>query len=155
MKVIVIEEAQDITSIKVNGLLGFLFTFEMSFDGKPEKMNKGIVLQSFDEEEHDDIDRESEESLANFNSLLSKQFNHVLKRFEKRLGNFSSKNNKFVLSQPSKQLKIQNAKKEADKFGSISLQKEKSFKCREFEGYGYFQVECPNFLKNENKSYVV
>lgn len=46
MKVIVIEEAQDITSMKVDKLFGSLLTFEMSLDRKPEKKNKEISLQS-------------------------------------------------------------------------------------------------------------
>lgn len=40
MKVIVIEKEQDISPIKVYELFGFLLTFEMAIDDKPEKKNK-------------------------------------------------------------------------------------------------------------------
>jgi hypothetical protein len=38
MKVTTIEKSQDLSSIKVDELIGSLQTFEMSFDDKPEKM---------------------------------------------------------------------------------------------------------------------
>lgn len=69
--------------MKVDELFGFLLTFEISLDGKPEK-KKGISLQSSIEEEHDDLDRESEESFADYISFLSKQFTRVIKISEKR-----------------------------------------------------------------------
>lgn len=86
MKVTTIEEAQDILSLKVDGLFGSLFTFEMSLERKPEKKNKGITLQSLAEQQIDASDKESEESLVESITLLSKQFNRVLKRFWKRSG---------------------------------------------------------------------
>lgn len=87
--------------------------------------------------------------------MLTIQFNQVLKRFEKRSSNYNSKNNKSASSLPSKKFRSQNIKKEANKPRSAGSQKEKTFKCRECEGYGHFQVECPNFLKKQNKSYVL
>lgn len=43
MKVTVIEEAHDITTMKVDELFGSLRTFEMSFDDKSDKKSKNIA----------------------------------------------------------------------------------------------------------------
>lgn len=42
MRVIAIEEAHDITSMKVDELFGSLLTFEMSLNGKLEKKTKKL-----------------------------------------------------------------------------------------------------------------
>ena len=55
-------------------LLGSLLTFEMSLEGKPEKKNMGIALQFLAKKEHDDPDKDFEDSLAECISLLFKQF---------------------------------------------------------------------------------
>lgn len=72
MKVTTIEEAQDITSMKVDELFGSLLTFKMSLHGKHKKKNKGITLQSSFEVECDELNIGSEEFLANSIPLLSK-----------------------------------------------------------------------------------
>lgn len=41
-----IKEAQDISSMKVDDLIGSLITCEMSLNDKSDKKNKGIALQS-------------------------------------------------------------------------------------------------------------
>lgn len=146
MKVTAIEEAQDSTSMKVDELFGLLLTFEMSLDDKPKKKKKEIVLQSSVDEDCDIVGRESDESLANSISLLSEQFN--------RTSNSSAKH-KPGSSFPSNQFKTLNHKKEADKLGASRVQREKSFKCRECEGYRHFQAERPNFLKRQGKSYIL
>lgn len=46
-----------------------------------------------------------------------------------------------------KQLRTPGNKKDGEKPANPTFQKEKIFKCREFERYGQFQRECPNFLK--------
>lgn len=64
-------------------LFGFLLTFEMSLNDKPEKKSKSIALQSVGEPLKEGSDKESNESLAESIAFLSKQFNKVLKHFGK------------------------------------------------------------------------
>lgn len=114
----------------------------MSLDGKPDKNNKGNS-------------GETKDSLVDSISFMSKQFNWVLKRFEKRSRNHGSRNAKESGLTSTRQLRPQISKKEANKSGSNNNQyKGKTFWCREYEGYGHFQSKCPNFLKRQNKSYV-
>lgn len=117
----------------------------LSFEEKLEKKNKGVALQFLAEEEHDGPNKDSEDSLAESISLLPKQFNRVLKWFEKNTGNILSKNNKSFGNSP-KQFRTLSSKKDVKKFGSSTLQKEKTFRCRYCEGYGCFQEKRPTFL---------
>ena len=51
MKVTAIEEAQDISNMKVEELIGSLQTFEMGISDNSEKKNKSIAFVSNTEEE--------------------------------------------------------------------------------------------------------
>jgi len=57
MKVKTIEEAQDISSMQVDELIGSLHNFEVVVDNRTEKKGKGIafVANTADEEAHGDI----------------------------------------------------------------------------------------------------
>lgn len=41
--------------------------------------------------------------------------------------------------------------------GMVSSQgsRDKRFRCRECEGFGHYQADCPNFLKRQSKGYTV
>ena len=54
MKVTVIEETQNLSSIKVDELINSLKTFEMSINDKLEKNNKGITFFYNSEANHSD-----------------------------------------------------------------------------------------------------
>ena len=99
-------------------------------------------MQSLAEQQIDDLDKESNDSQAESIALLSKQFNHVLKRFGKKSSNKSG-----GTSTP-KQFRTLSNKKDVEEPASSTLQKERTFRHRECEGYGHFQAKCPNFLKN-------
>lgn len=53
MKVKTIEEARDLSNIKVDELIGFLQTFEMTTNDRIEKKNKSIAFVSNIEEDED------------------------------------------------------------------------------------------------------
>lgn len=53
----------------------------------------------------------------------------------------------------SKNLNIQKGR--LKKSTLVLFDKEKSFQCKECEGFDHHQSECPNFLKRQNKSYVI
>jgi hypothetical protein len=46
MKMIAIEESQDLSTIKVDELIGSLQTFEMALDDRPEKKHKNLTFTS-------------------------------------------------------------------------------------------------------------
>jgi hypothetical protein len=52
MKVVAIEEAQDISTMKVEELIGSLQTFELAISDRAEKKNKSIVFVSSTDEEN-------------------------------------------------------------------------------------------------------
>lgn len=115
MKVTTIEEAQDIASLKVDELFSSLLTFEMALEGKLEKRNKSVALQSLSKPQIDVSDKESDESLAKSIAFLSKKFNHVLKQFEKRLDNKPTSNPMIKL------FKASGAKKDRENYKYHSL----------------------------------
>lgn len=70
MKVTSIEEAQDLSNIKVDELIGSLQTFEISINGRSEKKKKGITFISHTEEVGSQGVKE--ESLADDIDLIGK-----------------------------------------------------------------------------------
>ena len=75
-KVIAIEEAKDLDSMKVDDLMGFLHAFEMTL--KQRKKEKSIALKIVHEEEHS-IEEDDGDELA----LLTKNFKKFLKKVGK------------------------------------------------------------------------
>ena len=76
MKVTAIEESQDLSTMKVDELIGSLQTFEMSLDDKPEKKMKNLAFKS----EESQTDDELSEALA----YLTKNFNKSLSQLQAR-----------------------------------------------------------------------
>ena len=76
MKVTAIEEAHDITTLKLDELFGSLLTFEMATTDRESKKGKGIAFKSTHVNEKVDCDIEAnmDESIA----LLTKQFTNAL-----------------------------------------------------------------------------
>ncbi|GAU51225.1 hypothetical protein TSUD_412310 [Trifolium subterraneum] len=84
MKVIAMEEAQDISTMKVDELIGSLQTYESSVNERLEKKNKSIAFVSNTEDEDLESDMESTDSVSEAIFLLGRQFNKVLKRMDRR-----------------------------------------------------------------------
>ncbi|GAU49082.1 hypothetical protein TSUD_406880 [Trifolium subterraneum] len=84
MKVIAMEEAQDISTMKVDELIGSLQTYESSVNERLEKKNKSIAFVSNTEDEDLESDMESTDSVSEVIVLLGRQFNKVLKRMDRR-----------------------------------------------------------------------
>jgi len=74
MKVTAIVEAQDLSTITVDELIGSLQTFEMAIEDRPEKKNKSIAFIS--EEGHDQ--NELSEAIA----MLGRKFNKYLNKLQ-------------------------------------------------------------------------
>ncbi|GAU28863.1 hypothetical protein TSUD_293140 [Trifolium subterraneum] len=75
MKVIAMEEAQDISTMKVDELIGSLQTYESSVNEKIEKKNKSIAFVSNTEDEDLESDMESTNNVSEVIVLLGRQFN--------------------------------------------------------------------------------
>ncbi|KAA0034930.1 putative gag-pol polyprotein [Cucumis melo var. makuwa] len=82
MKITDIEEAQDITTLKLDELFGSLLTFEMTTLNRESKKVKGIVFKSACEQKstvnQSDNEFNQDESIA----LLTKQFSKMARKFK-------------------------------------------------------------------------
>ncbi|GAA0166778.1 hypothetical protein LIER_21858 [Lithospermum erythrorhizon] len=76
-KVTVIEEAQDLSIMRFDELIGSLTTFEMMFEATEPTKEKGVALQVSSLEN-------GEENLNETVNMLAKKFNKTLKRFNKK-----------------------------------------------------------------------
>ena len=77
-KVTAIEEAKDIQTMKLDELMGSLRTFEMNLDeNKGGKKEKSIAFQA-------KVDSDDEEDLAQCITRLSKKFNKVMKKVNRK-----------------------------------------------------------------------
>ncbi|KAK2369245.1 hypothetical protein QL285_082393 [Trifolium repens] len=83
MKVTAIEEAQDISSMKVDELIGSLQTFELSINERSEMKNKSITsISNIDDEIQ--CDMETNKGISNAIIDLGKQFNKVLQKMDRK-----------------------------------------------------------------------
>ena len=95
MKVTAIEEAQDISNLKLDELIGSLQTFEMGFDDNSEKKSKVIALVSNTESEAEDG---TDENMSETIAMLGKQLKKILKEMKQgssRRSKTEDKNNKI------------------------------------------------------------
>ncbi|KAA0063258.1 gag-protease polyprotein, related [Cucumis melo var. makuwa] len=82
MKVTTIEEAHDITKLKLDELFGSLVTFEMAISHRENKKGKGIAFTSIYEEETIVNQFDNEANMNESIALLMKQFSKVVKKFK-------------------------------------------------------------------------
>src|SRR3954468_16986978 len=80
-KVTAIEEAQDISNMKVEELIGSLQTFEMGISDNTEKKNKSLAFVSNSQEE---AEESREENLSESIAMLGKQSNKIMKRMDQK-----------------------------------------------------------------------
>ncbi|GAA0143993.1 hypothetical protein LIER_35845 [Lithospermum erythrorhizon] len=133
------EEYETITTYnsKIKDLANESFTL-----GERMSNEKLVIKASCEDKE--------EEDLAETMSLLAKNFKKTLKRFNKKL--YSGRN------KPGAFDKRTNKGWKKSKFGGSNSggnqqSRSKGIQCRECEGFGHIQVECPNYVKNQSKSY--
>ncbi|XP_024028691.1 uncharacterized protein LOC112093781 [Morus notabilis] len=134
-KVTAIEEAKDIQTMKLDELMGSLRTFEMNLDENKEgKKEKSITLQA-------KVDYDDEEDLAQSITKLSKKFNKVMKKVNRKNENSRNGNSS-------------NFQKNKAAANNIEMKtKNRGIQCRECDGYGHIQSECANTLKKKKKSF--
>jgi hypothetical protein len=85
MKVTIIEEAQDISSIKVDELIGSFQTFELSINERSKMKNKSITaISNTDDDNEIQCDMETNKGISNAIIDLGKQFNKVLQKMDRK-----------------------------------------------------------------------
>ena len=84
MKVTAIEEAQYISSMKVDELIGSLQKFEIIVNNKTGKKGKDIAFVSNVDAEETQENHEDDESLLEAIVLLGRQFKKILKQVDRR-----------------------------------------------------------------------
>ncbi|TYK28190.1 putative gag-pol polyprotein [Cucumis melo var. makuwa] len=82
MKVTSIEEARDITTLKLDELFRSLLTFEIAIFDRENKKGKGIVFKSIYEEETTVNQSDNEANIDESIALLTKQFAKVGRKFQ-------------------------------------------------------------------------
>jgi len=84
MKVTTTEEAHDISSVKVDELIGSLQNFEITINNKTNKKGKGIAFVSNVETDETQEFHEDDEDLSETLVLLGRQFKKILKQVDRR-----------------------------------------------------------------------
>jgi len=84
MKVTTIEEAHDISGIKVDELVGSLQNFELVIDNRTEKKDKSVAFTYNTENNEVLRDSVSDEDLSENPVMLGRQFNKILKHVNRR-----------------------------------------------------------------------
>src|SRR3954469_20652101 len=139
MKVTAIEEAQDISSMKVEELIGSLQTFEMGINENSEKKNKSIAFVSNSQEE---VEESREENLSESIAMLGKQFNKIIRGMDQK----PRPNVKNISSDISRSYDSGKRAKPEEKYNHS-----KGIHCHGCEGYGHIRAECPTYLKKQKK----
>ncbi|MCH79564.1 gag-protease polyprotein [Trifolium medium] len=145
MKFTAIEEAQDLSSLTVDELIGSLQTYELGLNRRKEKKDKNLAFTSKDMVDDFPEDLGNEESLSEAVAMLGRQFNKIMKRMDKR----PRSNVQHIQSDINKQTTFHKKSKGDERTSSKGIQ------CHECEGYGHVRTECATFLKKQKKSLVV
>lgn len=83
MKNASIEEAENISIIKMDELVGILLMFEMEINVKSEKKSKGIAFKDDVEDDKEQDEEDTNDNLSNSIALLTKRFGKVMGRIDK------------------------------------------------------------------------
>ncbi|GAA0186984.1 transmembrane signal receptor [Lithospermum erythrorhizon] len=115
----------------------------MTLEASEPAKGKGVALKTTNS-------GNDEESLAETVNLLAKNFNKTLKKFNKKPF--------FGGSTPGTVDRRIDRGWKNSKFGGSSNagtnnNQSNGIQCRECEGFGHIQVECPNYVKKQSKSY--
>ena len=148
-KVTAIEEAKDIQAMKLDELMGSLRTFEMNFN--EDKKEKEIALQAEVQKSYHEEDSDDHKDLAESLDLLTKNFNRVMKKFNKKNQNSSYGNTSNRKLSYNKTNDSQRNKSAAN--NSKLKTKNRGIQCQGCDGYEHIQDECANTLKKKKKSF--
>jgi len=146
MKVTSIEEAQNISSLKVDELIGSLQNFEITVNNKTDKKDKSIAFTSSMDSAETQGNHEEDEDMSESLALLGRQFKKFYKRFDRRYKPNGQNIRPNIDNQPDREKMARSDEKNSQY---------KGVQCHECEDYGHIITECATFLKKQNKSLTV
>jgi len=146
MKVTAIEEAHDISSVKVDELIGSLQNFEIIINNKNDKKGKGIAYVSNVETDETQGNHEDDENLSESLVLLGRQFKKIFKKVDRR-SRFNGQNIRSNIDNEPIKEKMSRTDEKNTQY--------KGVQCHECEGCGHIRIECATFLKRQKKSLAV
>ncbi|KAK2448482.1 gag-protease polyprotein [Trifolium repens] len=146
MKVTAIEEAHDISTMKMDELVGSLQTFEIILDERGDKKNKSIAFVLNTDEGNDQTEDEEEHSIEDAIAMLGKQFNKVLKRVDRK-NRQNGQSIRFDINKQQNNLKKTKPEEKSNQ--------SKGVQCHECEGYGHIRSECGTYQKRQKKGLTV
>jgi len=141
VKVSAIKDAQDISSTKVDELIGSLQNFEITVNSN--KKGKSIAFTSSMHSDETQGNYKDDEDKSESLALLGRQFKKIFKRFDRRSRPNGQNIRPNIDNQPSKEKMTRSDKKNSQY---------KGVQCHESEGYGKIRTECATFLKKHKKS---
>ena len=115
MKVNLIEEYEDISSIKVDEHIGSLLNVEMVVNKKIEKKRKGIAFKADVEDDKEQDIKDIDDNMFKFIPLLAKTFGKVMRRLNRRYRNNVMTNVKDKVPNKRRGFNFQRRNKEGDK----------------------------------------
>jgi len=131
MKVTAIEEAQDISSLKVEELIRSLQNFEITVNNKTDKKGKGISFASSVDSEETPGNHEDDEDMSESLALIGRQFKKIFKQFNRRSRSNGQNIRPNIDNQPSKE-KVAIADEKNPQHRGVQ--------CHECEGYGHIRT---------------
>jgi len=138
MKVTDIEEAQDISNMQVDELIGSLHNLELVVDNRIEKKGKGISFTANTADDEALEESVEDDNLSENLVMLGRQFNRILKQISRR----SKGNGQNIRFNTNKQQSNPRYDRTDEKNSRY-----KGVQCQECEGYGHIRTECATFLK--------
>jgi len=138
MKVTAIEEAQDISNMQVDELIGSLHNLELVVDNRIEKKGKGISFTANTADDEALEESVEDDNLSENLVMLGRQFNRILKQISRR----SKGNGQNIRFNTNKQQSNPRYDRTDEKNSRY-----KGVQCQECEGYGHIRTECATFLK--------
>lgn len=108
-------------------------------------------MDTIDYEDH--VDHDTNANITGYISILCKNFSKVMRRIGKRSENIISTNIKDNQHHNLKGYNFQRRGKYCERQSLNHLNKAKGIQCRECNGFGHIQMECPNYLRKPRKNY--
>lgn len=90
MKVTTIEEEQEVSTIKVDDIIGPLLTFEMTINDKSKKRNINMAFKDDVEDDEKHVEEDIDDNLTDSIVLIAKRLGKFMRKLEKRSSNNST-----------------------------------------------------------------